>query len=298
MSNTGETNIDDLLNAPPSVETARKLNEWADECRNRIARGDLMLGILTVEEVEKISSAYRTAAQFGDTDSWLKLAWWCASPDDGTPDLDAAESALKSAVDSEVPGAELELVKIRWFYKRDSASQEEQEQSYQIVFAIVEKNPKDSEATYYLALLTTHGFGTEADPETGFKLQQQAADIGNTDAMFELYIHLAHGLGVVVDEAAALDACRRAAQAGHPRAMYNMGAFNASGHGVEKNIPEAIEWYERAADEGNPHAMVGLAVIYATGDGVEADSQYAEQMVDQADYLGIDVSEIRESVGL
>jgi hypothetical protein len=44
--------------------------------------------------------------------------------------------------------------------------------------------------------------------------------------------------------------------------------------------------------------MVGLAVIYATGDGVEADRQYAQQLFDQADYCGLDVSEVRRQVGL
>ena len=116
--------------------------------------------------------------------------------------------------------------------------------------------------------------------------------------MFELYIHYANGLGVAANDTAALDACRRAAEAGHSRAMYNMGAYNASGRGMPKNITEALKWYERAADAGNPSAMVGLAVIYATGDGVEADREYAEQMLDQADYCGLDVSQIRKQIGL
>ena len=80
--------------------------------------------------------------------------------------------------------------------------------------------------------------------------------------------------------------------------MYNLGAFNASGRGVPKNIPEAIKWYERAADSGNPSAMAGLAAIYATGDGVEADREYAKQLLDQADYCGLDVSELRKQLGL
>jgi hypothetical protein len=44
--------------------------------------------------------------------------------------------------------------------------------------------------------------------------------------------------------------------------------------------------------------MVGLAVIYATGDGVEKDRERAEQLFDQADYCGLDVSQVRKQVGL
>lgn len=44
--------------------------------------------------------------------------------------------------------------------------------------------------------------------------------------------------------------------------------------------------------------MAGLAMIYATGDGVEPDRKYAEELFDRAQYCGLDVSHLRERVGL
>lgn len=238
------------------------------------------------------------AAQHGDPTAWVTLAWWYASPQFGKPDLELAEGALQEAINSRVEIARLELVKIRWFFKRDSATEREKQEAYQLTSSIVEKDPNNAEAVHFIALLTTHGFGTVVSPEAGFKLQQKASDLGNADAMFEMYIHYTQGRGVAPDETAALNVCRRAAEVGHARAMYNMGAFNANGRGMPKNIPEAVNWYERAADAGNPSAMVGLAVIYATGDGVEEDREYAEQLFDQADYRGLNVSQARTHVGL
>jgi TPR repeat protein len=290
--------IDSLLKATPSPSVARQLVEWAADARNRIARGDMVIGILTPAEVQKIPVAYRIAAQNGEPGAWLALAWWCANPQFGKPDLKAAEQALKAAIDANVSNARLELVKIRWFFKRDTATPKEKKEAYRFVSEIAAADAGNAQAVYFLALLTTHGFGVAASPDSGFVLQQKAADLGDADAMFELYIHYANGLGVAANDTAALDACRRAAEAGHSRAMYNMGAYNASGRGMPKNITEALKWYERAADAGNPSAMVGLAVIYATGDGVEADREYAEQMLDQADYCGLDVSQIRKQIGL
>jgi TPR repeat protein len=78
--------------------------------------------------------------------------------------------------------------------------------------------------------------------------------------------------------------------------MYSLGAFNASGRGLPKNISEAIKWYKRAADKGNASAMAGLAAIYASGDGVEPDREYAQELLDQADYCGLDVSQLREKL--
>jgi len=294
---TNPPDIDTLLQAEPSPSVARQLVEWATATRQRTARGDMMIGILTPSEVQKIPLAYRAAAQ-GEPQAWVALAWWHANPQFGNPDLDAAEQALRAAMDAKVANAPLESAKIRWLFKRESATAKERKEAYQLVSGIVEADPKNAEGVYFLALLTTHGFGVAASASAGFTLQEKAANLGNADAMFELYIHYANGLGVAANEAAALDACRRAAEAGHPRAMYNLGAYNASGRGMPKNIPEAIRWYERAADAGNPSAMVGLAVIYATGDGVERDREYAAQLFDQADYCGLDVSGVRRQVGL
>jgi uncharacterized protein len=285
------------LTSRASASVAEKLIKWGDETRRQIVRGDMMLGILTFEEVEKIAKAYRCAAEMGNGHAWLRLAQWTAAPEFGEPDLEASEAALQHAIEADVDGAKLELVKIRWFYKQENATDSEKTHAFRTVRAIVKTEPKNAEAIYFLALLTTHGFGTEASPEAGFSLQTQAAALGNADAMFELYIHHATGLGVEKDEEKAVAACLVAAEAGHSRAMYNIGAFHAAGRGTPKNIPKAIEWYERSADAGNPRAMAGLAVIYAMGDGVDKNIKYAEQLFDQADFCGLDVTALRAKVG-
>ncbi len=290
--------IQSLLNASPSPAVARQLVEWANSTRERIARGDMTIGILTPAEAASIPVAYRAAAQQGDAAAWIMLAWWNVNPDFGEPDLEAAEQALRAGIDAGVSAAGLELVKLRWFFERDTATPSERNEAYQLVSAIVQADPGNAEGLYLLALLTTYGFGVAASPREGFLLQQKAAELGHAAALFELYVHYANGLGVAADEAAALDACRRAAEAGHPRGMYNLGAAYASGQGLPKSVPEALRWYERAADAGNPWALVGLAVIYATGDGVEPDREYAAQLLDEAEYLGMEVSDVREQIDL
>lgn len=290
--------IQSLLKEDPSADNARKLLVWADDTRQKILRGDLMIGILSMDEASQIPAAYQTAAEQGCEEAWLKLGLWHRSPDIGDTDIALAEHALQQAVRNNVEDAALELIKLRWFFKRDTATQEEAEATYQLAKQLVEDRSYDDEAVYFLALLTTHGFGCQPSPEEGFKLQQEAAEMGNGDAMFELYIHHSTGLGVPVDEQAALAACQEAAEEEHPRAMYNMGAFNASGKYMPKNIPEAIMWYERAADEDNTSAMLGLAAIYAMGDGVEPDIEYAEEMLDRAEYEGVDTNDFRNRLGL
>jgi TPR repeat protein len=252
----------------------------------------MALGIVSVEEARRIPDAYRHAGQCGIDEAWLKLAWWSVMPMVGETFFAAAEDALRSAVAANAPNAKLEAVKIRWHFLRDTANAEERDETFRLANELARSG--NAEGLYYLGLLTCGGFGTEPNPAAAFQLQSKAADLGNTDAMFELYVHYANGLGVAKNDQAALNANLRAAEAGHSRAAYNMGAFYATGRMVEKNMAESVKWYERAADAGNPRAMANLAMIYGAGDGAEKDIEYAQQLLGQAEYLGLDVREMRE----
>jgi hypothetical protein len=290
--------IDQLLRADKSPQVAQQLIDWADETQGAIDRGEMMIGLLTLDEVMQIPVAYRRAVECGVSSAWLRLANWHASPRVGEPELELAEEALASAIAANVPGAKLALVQTRWFCKQDTATAKEKVEAHQYLCEMTAADPQDAVAHYFLGMLTTQGFGVAAAPQKGAALLRQAADLGNADAMFEYYIYLSTGTGIAKDEAAALQFLIRAAEAGQPRAMYNLGAYHAVGRGMPKNIPAAIDWYERAAAFGNPQAMVGLATIYGLGDGVEQDLGYAEEMIGQAEYYGMDVNHLRERLNL
>ena len=291
-------NIDGLLKKALSPETGVALMRWVAELRERIVRGDMMIGILPVAEAQKAPAALRRAIECGIDEAWLKLASWLEEPPIGRSDPGAAEEVLRSAIARGVAGAQLRLVQCRWFYRRDDASAAEKKEAFELVRQLTQANPQDSEAIYFLGLLTCAGFGTAAAPEKAVKLQKKAADLGNPDAMFEIYAHYANGLGVAKNDEAAFAANKRAAEAGHARAMYNMGAFYAVGRYVSKDMTEAAIWYDRASDAGNPRATATLAVMCAQGDGVEKDPARAKLLFDEAEYMGFDVQTMRDAVGL
>jgi TPR repeat protein len=285
--------VDELLTRPPTLETGRELLAWAQELRGRIVRGDMMIGILSVEEVAKAPLALERAASCGLQDAWIELARWYAKPPFGSADMTKAEQALRTAIAAQVPGAALEVVRLRWFYHRDEASADDRREAFEFAQDAVAANRDDGVATYFLGLLTCQGFGTAADPAAAVALQRRAASLGNADAMFELYVHLQTGLGVPRDETGAFAALQQAADAGHPRAMYNMGAFFATGQNVPKDLAAAVDWYTRASDAGNLRATAMLAVMYARGEGVQQDLERARELFDEADYMGFDTSELR-----
>lgn len=87
--------IDALLQSQPSTTVAKQLVAWADRTRTQIARGDMMLGILTIDDVAKIPVAYQTAAQQGESSAWVTLAWWFGRPGDDLRDWRRCRNGLR-----------------------------------------------------------------------------------------------------------------------------------------------------------------------------------------------------------
>jgi TPR repeat protein len=288
--------IDALMKAAPSADTGKKILEWASDIDLRILSGDMMIGILSIEEVEKMPAALRRAAECGQQEAWLRLAKWHQRPGWGAPNLEQADEALRTALDQGVAGAGLALGRLRWFHRRDDATDAEKKQALETVADLAKKDDADGDASYLLGLMTCAGFGTAADPAAAFDIQRKAAKLGSMDASFELYVHLSTGLGVAVDEQAAFEHVQRAAEEGHPRAAYNMGAFLATGRHGKKDMAEAADWYQRACDLGNGRACATLAAMYATAEGVAKDRDRARGLFDVAAELGFDPSAIKDAI--
>jgi len=258
----------------------------------------MMIGLLSVDEVERAPQALQKAIDCGLTDAWLALAGWLAAPPYGEPNPAAAVATLKAAIAASVPGAPLRLAEVQWFYRREEASAAEQAEAYGMVQALTAAEPGNAPALYHLGLLTCQGFGSAADTARAAAMQVQAAALGHAPAMFEAYIHYETGLGVPRDSAQGFNYLEQAAQADHPRALYNFGAAYATGKMVPRDMARAAEWYQKASNAGNLRATVTLASMYATGDGVEKDLERAGELFDEAEYMGVDVSERKEAVGL
>lgn len=289
---SGKPAVDTLLQAEPSEEVGRGLLDWATETIDGIARGEAEAGILTLADIEKVPLALARAGECGQTAAWLRLAWWKAMPSIGMPDSDAAEAAIRRALAAGAEHAKVEAIKIRWFFRREEATEDERRETLAFAREMAEQegNP---DGWHYLGLLTCQGFGTPADPAAAFALQRRAADLGCADAMFELYTHHVRGLGTPQNDEAAFAANLRAAEVGHARAAYNLGAFYATGWCVPQDMRKAAEWYEKASAAGNARATATLALLYATGEGVEKNRAKAEQLFAEAEFMGLDCGKFR-----
>ncbi|MEU5722818.1 tetratricopeptide repeat protein [Micromonospora sp. NPDC047738] len=90
------------------------------------------------------------------------------------------------------------------------------------------------------------------------------------------------GRGQPVDKGRAVEYYEQAADLGNSEAAYNLAAIYAAGGGVEADHKTAFYWYRRSAELGNVDALRMIGVMYAYGQGVEVDLVAAEKALDKA----------------
>jgi localization factor PodJL len=105
----------------------------------------------------------------------------------------------------------------------------------------------------------------------------QAANSGNTLALFELGRRYTVGDGVEANLSEAAKWFEKAANLNMAQAQYSLANLYEKGQGVKKDLQVARLWYQRAADQGNVKSMHNLAVLYAEGGLGKPDFNEAAQ---------------------
>ncbi len=122
----------------------------------------------------------------------------------------------------------------------------------------------------------------EANPQKAFEYAKKAGELGHVDSMSTVAIFYIDGFGVEKNEQLCYEWTKRAAEAGHADAMSNMTFLYSRGVGAEKDPAKAFQWAERAAATGSPRGIYNLATIYMEGAGVKADAKKAVTLLEQA----------------
>lgn len=130
-------------------------------------------------------------------------------------------------------------------------------------------------------------WNTEAgDPGSASELVLR--DLPNLSAKeaFELGVDLNNGQTLPVDFAKALEAFKHAAELGLTEATFNVGLAYYVGKGVKADPYEARIWLDRAVEAGFSKAAMMLGVMALRGHGMPANKETALAYLDRADELG------------
>jgi len=146
-------------------------------------------------------------------------------------------------------------------------------QPEELAFLEASAKAGNDEAMIYLADCCLHGWGMEADPETGFRWFGKAAEKGNTQGMIGVANCYLNGTGTEKDWDKAFSWYQQAAEQGDPAAMFNLAGCYLSGIGTTADAAKAIEWYKKAALKDYDLAMYNLGVGYLTGTGTEPNEE-------------------------
>lgn len=85
------------------------------------------------------------------------------------------------------------------------------------------------------------------------------------------YIDLAQTYRREENEEKAFECYMKAAEMGYTDAYYNVANAYLNGEGVERDFDKAFEWFQKAVDSGDTYAKLKLAECYKRGAGCERD---------------------------
>ncbi|MBS0221903.1 MAG: SEL1-like repeat protein [Proteobacteria bacterium] len=135
------------------------------------------------------------------------------------------------------------------------------------------------------------GASVSGDPASlPFEELRKQAEAHDPRSMVEMARRLILGVGIAKDPQAGAGWMLRAAELGSSEAAFNVGIMYENGFVVERNSTRAAEWYRRAADKGLPVAEHNLALLLRQGKGVPRDGEKAIKLLLAAAHQGMTAS--------
>jgi hypothetical protein len=269
-----------------------------EQTRQRVLRGDAILGMVSPAELDQMLTTYRALGDAGVPEAWVGLARYHLDASGLHPSVgDAAECACRAILGGSVDGARLLRQALPGLRAEQLA---EPPSAAQARDALVRMLPGDDTGIVHhvLGSIAFDGVGGPQDIPAFVACHSIAAERGLPDSLFEMSLIYAIGTGVAPDRERAFDYCKRAAERGQPRACYNLAAWYATGTGVAKDEAKARTWYQRASEAGHGPSTATLAVMVMTGEGGAPDPELAKQLLERAEEQGVDVEAFLQQLGL
>ena len=117
-------------------------------------------------------------------------------------------------------------------------------------------------------------------------LTQEAADLGDAEALCNLGVFYANGTGVERNPYKAFEMCLAAAEMGLSVAQSNVAHMFAQGSGTPQDYTRALHFWTLAANQNHTDAMYNLGVLYREGLGTTVDLVTARAWFRRAAALG------------
>lgn len=163
------------------------------------------------------------------------------------------------------------------------------DKNYDLAFAYTREaaEKQSTIAASNMSLFYRLGAGVEIDIEKSIEWAIKAAELGDTDRIFQYASWYFNGEnGMPEDRAKALEYSIIAADNGSITAMENTGICYMNGWGTSTDKIKAIEWFEKAAREDSSKAFYNLEKLYSEIDPQNGPYKYFNILKQTADNGG------------
>lgn len=138
-------------------------------------------------------------------------------------------------------------------------------------------------AQYWAGLCAEYGYYSD---ESFIDYYKSGALCGDSDSMVLLAGHYIKGIGVERNYNAAEVLLNEAYNMRNIDAVYNLGVLYYKGYGVPKDVSKAIAYFREASRLGSGAASHSLYVLYRDGEGVPVDNELAKKYLVRSNKQG------------
>jgi len=125
-----------------------------------------------------------------------------------------------------------------------------------------------SEGDVYAMHVLGKCYSLKQDKEEAVKWFEEAAELGNVEAIIDLGVCHVRGLGVPQDFKTAVECFKLALSLGSDDAVFLLAQCYFHGRGINRNMEKAVELVKHASSMGNRSALITLSQLYDSGLGV------------------------------
>lgn len=156
------------------------------------------------------------------------------------------------------------LLDLGRLYYRGEAGKENEGKAFAIFTKVLTLDPRNAVALNRLANCWYNGIGTEKNIDHAISLYRSGAELGSSDAQYNLAEELAK-----LNDPECILWYEAAHKSGDPDASFKLAKIYKEGVLTEKNFEKYAEWLMKAEEIGNEEAAVELANHYIKGDPSE-----------------------------
>ena len=226
-----------------------------------------MLFRSALKDPVKAQTLFKAAAEQGNDVALYNLALTYERGVTGSADIPLAVTTYRAAAEKGNLGAIMRLAAI---YEHGLDSQ--MAPDYKEALAWYERAAEGyvSAAAFKAGMMYRMGKGAVLDEAKGRTYLEQAAGLGNVDAMLMLAKICQEGddqTGKGAEQAVMW--YRKAVERNSPLAANSLGYFHARAAKTQEEYAEAVKWYRKAVELNYPVAYFNLAYHYHYGLGIE-----------------------------